>query len=152
MSTPAWRRFMAAVCLVSALTVFGWLRVAIDLLWRICVCHPQDLARVAMRRSLGDAVHSSRGVARGGRSTAGSCCGGADGQAVYACGLVGLPAEAVDLLVLGGDPGQCFGLEGGEVGDRLISSRESWFEGGDLVFESVDLGVAPVGVVVEYRV
>jgi len=61
--------------------------------------------------------------------------------------LVGLPAEAVDLLVLGGDPGQCFGLEGGEVGDRLISSRESWFEGGDLVFESVDLGVAPVGVV-----
>jgi len=43
--------------------------------------------------------------------------------------LVGLPAEAVDLLVLGGDPGQCFGLEGGEVGDRLISSRESWFEG-----------------------
>ena len=41
--TPFSPRWVAAVCLVSALTVFGWVRVAIDLLWRIMRLPPAGL-------------------------------------------------------------------------------------------------------------
>ncbi|MFE3454680.1 hypothetical protein ACFXJ8_37735 [Nonomuraea sp. NPDC059194] len=59
--------------------------------------------------------------------------------------MIVLSAESLDLLVLGGELGECLGLEGGKVGDRLVSVGQPFSERVDLGFEPLDLGVAPVG-------
>src|ERR1017187_1814211 len=59
--------------------------------------------------------------------------------------LVGGSAQAGDLLVLSGQPGQGSGSEAGELGDRFVAAADAVFESGDLGFQPADLGVTRVG-------
>ena len=64
----------------------------------------------------------------------------ADGGSALALG-----AEAGDLVVLGGGPGECLFPEAVQVGDGGVAVGQPIPEDGVLVLEPSDLGVAAVG-------
>jgi hypothetical protein len=78
-------------------------------------------------------------------SAAGSDGGGWAGKSCDSAGLVGSAAQACDLVVLRGEPGQGLGAEVGEVVDSAGGLGESLLWLGGLVLEPSDLRVSRVG-------
>src|ERR1700730_5844030 len=58
-------------------------------------------------------------------------------------------AEAGELVMLGGEPGQGLVTEVGEVADRGVRLREAVLQPADLVLETGDLSVAGIGALAD---
>src|SRR5712691_8559323 len=112
----------------------------------LSVCAVQGAGRRRMRHGrypfslTGTRLRQSQGMGSGASR-------GGGGQPANAGGLLDFAAQPGDLVVLGGDPGQCPGLEAGELGDDGVLSGQAFGERGGAGFHPADLGVARVGLV-----